>query len=261
MTKDHLQRVPIVDKNGKQTTVLKKEISDAFNKGETDFSKKRRTGSLPAPYPNQVSAKDAAKEAAKYLYKGITTGDAASIAAGAVALSTATVYGMRELRVIGWEGNTDLSRSFLGRLADLDVNAPLGEEIAKVRKPAEIHRGDLGLRELAVLSNQHDRIESDSRGATSRGEHDAAEFYEKTNGRLVRLVLEDDPAAKAEEIAKELRDQKFSDRKGLEIRKTGWIPYGFKIHTPDSQEFRDAHKKAALRMEQTAVALRSKNWP
>lgn len=92
-----------------------------------------------------------------------------------------------------------------------------------------------------------------------RGE--AAEFYEKINHRLVQLVFEDDPAAKADEIAKELREQKFSDKSGIELRKTGWLPYWIDFHTPDSQEVRAAHKKAALRMEQTAAALRSKKWP
>jgi len=261
MTKDNLRRVPIVDRNGKQTTVLKKEISDAFDRGETDFERKRRKNLLETPFPNQVSAKSAAKEAVLRLLNGFHNGDATAIIAGAIALSTASVYGMRELRVIGWEGNKDLSRSFLARLADLDVNAPLGQEWRKVREPAATTRGNLGVRELAVLSHQHDRIEADVRGATSRAEHEAAEFYEKLNDRLVKLVFEEDPAAKAETIAEELRSQKFSDKKGWEIKKDGWFPYGITHYTPDSQEYRNAHKQAALRMEQTATALRSKKWP
>lgn len=267
MTKDNLRRVPIVDKNGKRTTVLKKDVVDAFNAGETDFQKKRRLNLQDTPFPNQLGAKEAVKEAGMRLFKGLAHGEPTDIIAGAIALSAASVYGMRELRSIGWEGNKDLSRTFLGRLADLDVNAPLGQELKKVAEPAATTRGNLGVRELAVLSHQHDQIEADARGATSRGEHEAAAFYEKTNNRLVKLVFEDDPAAKAEAIAEELRNQKFSDRKGLEIYHTGhWfrfipIPYGFKFHTPDSQEFRDAHQKAALRMEQAAVSLRSNNWP
>jgi hypothetical protein len=260
MAKNNLRRVPIVDRNGKRTTVLKKDISDAFDRGETDLERNRRKKLLDTPFPHQVSAKDAAQEAVLKLFNGLHNSDPAAIVAGAIAFTTASIYGMRELRNVGWEGNKDLSRHFLARVADIDVMEPI-EGFKKALKPAEIHRGDLGLRELAVLSAQHDLIEADARRARSHGNDKAAKFFEKTNDRLVRLVLEDDPATVAEAIAKELREQKFSDRNGWELLRTGWIPYGITRYTRDTRKYRLAHKKAALRMEQTAAALRSKKWP
>lgn len=257
MGKKNLRRVPIVDKNGKQTTVLRKEIEDAFERGETDLERARRLNKIPTPYPNQVRALDAAKDGAKKAFDGLTQRDIPALVAGAIGLSTAAVYSMRELRTIDWEINKDLSRHFLARLADADLWHPI-EGFKKALEPAAIYRGRIDRRGLEVLSAKYDYIEYLSSGAISLGKPWAAEFYDNLNKRLVQLVLEEDPAAKADEIAKELRRQKFSDKSGIEFHKAGgWFPYKVSFHSPDPKEVRVAHKHGAAVMKQTAKALRS----
>lgn len=257
MGKKNLRRVPIVDKNGKQTTVLKKEIENAFGRGETDLERARRLRTLATPLPHQVRAVDAAKDGAKQALKGLTEFDVPELVAGGIGLSTAAVYSMRELRTIDWEVNKDLSRHFLARLADADFWHPI-DGYKKALEPATIYRGQIDRQGLGVLSAKHDQIENLARGATSLGEPWAAEFYENLNKRLVQLVLEEDPAAKADEIAKELRRQKFSDKSGIEFRKVGWMPYWVDFYSADTQEVRRAHKHGAALMKQTAAALRPK---
>lgn len=169
MAKDNLRRVPIVDRNGKQTTVLKKNISDAFDRGETDLERNRRKKLLDTPFPNQLRAADAARAAAPQIIKGLSEANVPALAAGGIGMSAAAVYLMRELRNVEWEGNKDLSRHFLARLADADFFHPI-EGYKKAMEPATIHRGSIDNRGLAVLSDKHDLIEADARGALSRGE-------------------------------------------------------------------------------------------
>lgn len=269
MDRNYLVPTPIVDKNGVLRRVHKRQdeissagsngpVSKAASKGETGIERTRRTMPAPVVDPDHVTGKDAAKQAFSLLAKGLSHGDGASVIAGAIAFAGASVAVKDQLRSMEWAGNPDLSRNFVIRIANMDVNKPLlgkSGELAKAQKPVETFRGPITMPELKALDEQHTKIEEDARTALSEHRHIAADLYEnEVLKNLVKLVLEDHPAAKADELAQSAREYPFSDKGGWYFKPS--FPF-VGILSVDSQEFRDAKSYAAEQYEKAAKNLRA----
>lgn len=266
MDRSHLVPTQIVDKNGVLRSVSKRPnemtskassgpVSKAAAKGETGVERTRRNMPAPLIDPEHVTAKDAGKQALALLYKGLSHGDGASVVAGAIAFAGASVSVKEQLRNADWAGNPDLSRNFVIRIANMDANKPILAELAKAKKPVETFRGPITMPELKALDKQHVKIEEDIRTAISEHRLVAADMYEnEVLKNIVKLVLEDHPAAKADEFAQAAREYKFSDTSGLYFKPN--IPY-IGIRSVDSSDFRDAKAYAAEQYERAAKILRA----